>query len=133
LGIAARIQWLGALPQEQVLAAYRRSDLFVLAAQIAADGDRDGLPNVLMEAQSQRLACIATNISGIPELIRDGETGLLVPPEDPAALSDSLQSLISDPVRRHQLADAGFERLHAHFAMDAGINDLDRRFRADLH
>ncbi len=132
LGIAARIQWLGALPQEQVLAAYRRSDLFVLAAQIAADGDRDGLPNVLMEAQSQRLACIATNISGIPELIKDGETGLLVPPEDATALTAAVQSLIADPERRRQLADAGFQRLHAHFAMGAGINDLDRRFRADL-
>lgn len=132
LGLTARIEWLGALPQEQVLAAYRRSDLFVLAAQIAADGDRDGLPNVLMEAQSQRLACIATNISGIPELIKDGETGLLVPPEDPAALSAALESLIVDPTRRQKLADAGFDRLHAYFAVDAGINDLDRRFRADL-
>jgi glycosyltransferase involved in cell wall biosynthesis len=132
LGLTDRIKWLGALPQEQVLAAYRRSDLFVLAAQIAADGDRDGLPNVLMEAQSQRLACIATNISGIPELIRDGETGVLVPPEDAAALSAAIQSLIADPAHRKHLADAGFDRLHAHFAMDSGINDLDRRFRADL-
>lgn len=131
-GIADRITWLGALPQIEVLAAYRRADLFVLAAQIAADGDRDGLPNVLMEAQSQRLACIATDISGIPELIKDNETGLLVPPENAAALSGAIQSLIADPQRRQALADAGFTRLHTHFAMDAGINDLERRFKADL-
>ncbi len=128
LGIAGRIEWLGALPQEHVLAAYRRADLFVLAAQIAADGDRDGLPNVLMEAQSQRLACIATHISGIPELIRDGETGLLVPPENAADLSAAIQSLISDPANRQRLADAGFQRLRAHFAMETGISDLVRRF-----
>lgn len=132
LGIDGRIAWLGALPQERVLAAYRSSDLFVLAAQIAADGDRDGLPNVLMEAQSQRLACIATNISGIPELIRDGETGLLVPPEDAPALSAALRNLIEDPARRQTQAQAGFTRLRTHFAMDAGINDLERRFRTDI-
>lgn len=129
LGIADRIDWLGALPQERVLAAYRAADVFVLAAQIAADGDRDGLPNVLMEAQSQRLACVATSISGIPELIRDNETGLLVPPEDPDALAAALQKLISDPSLRQQLAEAGFARVRQHFAMQAGIDDLERRFK----
>jgi glycosyltransferase involved in cell wall biosynthesis len=133
LGINDRIQWLGALPQERVLAAYRAADLFVLAAQIAADGDRDGLPNVLMEAQSQRLACIATNISGIPELINDGETGLLVPPENAAELARAIRTLIEDPAKREALAAAGFTRLHAHFAMEAGIEDLQRRFAAESH
>lgn len=128
LGIAHRIEWLGALPQERVLATYRRADLFVLAAQIAADGDRDGLPNVLMEAQSQRLACIATDISGIPELIRHGETGLLVAPESAADLSAAIHSLINDPAYRQKLADAGFQRLRAHFTMEKGISDLVRRF-----
>lgn len=132
LGIADRITWAGALPQERVLAAYRASDLFVLAAQIAADGDRDGLPNVLMEAQSQRLACIATDISGIPELIRHGETGLLVPPEDAAALSAAIQSLIEDPARRQELAQAGYTRVRNLFAMEAGIEDLERRLQKDL-
>ena len=60
LGLAGRIEWRGARAQPDVLAAYREADLFVLAAKIARDGDRDGLPNVLMEAQSQRLACVAT-------------------------------------------------------------------------
>lgn len=130
LGLTARIDWLGALPQERVLAAYRAADIFVLAAQIAADGDRDGLPNVLMEAQSQRLACIATNISGIPELIRDNETGLLVPPENVAALAHALAALIRDPARRATLAAAGFARVRSQFAMHAGIDDLARRFNA---
>ena len=72
------------------LAAYRGADIFVLASKIASDGDRDGLPNVLMEAQSQGLACVATSLAGIPELIEDGVTGLLVPPGDPAALAAAL-------------------------------------------
>lgn len=130
LGIAQRIDWLGAQPQERVLAAYREADLFVLAAQVAADGDRDGLPNVLMEAQSQRVACVASDISGIPELIVDNETGLLVPPEDAAALAAAITRLIDDPALRQRLADAGFSRVRARFAMEAGIDDLERRFRA---
>ena len=75
LGLSERIEWRGPRAQPDVLAAYREADLFVLAAKIAEDGDRDGLPNVLMEAQSQRLACVATDVSGIPELIRDGDNG----------------------------------------------------------
>ncbi|MDY0882026.1 glycosyltransferase [Dongia soli] len=132
LGIANRIDWRGAQPQQEVLAAYRAADLFVLASCIAENGDRDGLPNVLMEAQSQELPVIATAISGVPELIRNGETGLLVPPNDPAALADAIAELLVDPERRRSLAIAGAQRLRADFAMETGIADLARRFACDL-
>ena len=128
LGLAPRIEWRGAESQPAVLDAYRRADLFVLAAKVAGDGDRDGLPNVLMEAQSQRLACIATRVSGIPELIADGATGLLVAPGDPPALARALARLIGDPERRAMLGAAGEERVRGAFAMDAGIDLLARRF-----
>lgn len=128
LGIGDRIEWLGAQPQEVVLENYRRADLFVLASRIGRDGDRDGLPNVLMEAQSQAIACISTAVSAIPELIRDGETGLLVPPEEPAALADALRDLITDPQKRQRLADAGCLRVRSEFTMDKGIDDLLSRF-----
>jgi glycosyltransferase involved in cell wall biosynthesis len=132
LGIADRISWQGALPQDQVLDAYRAADLFVLASRITADGDRDGLPNVLMEAQSQCVAVIATDISGVPELIRQGETGLLVPSEDPAALAKAMADLLTDPARRQALAQAGFARVHRDFTMQVGIADLAQRFAVDL-
>src|SRR5882762_3991125 len=90
MGLSHRVEWRGALAQPKVLAAYRGADLFVLASKVAKDGDRDGLPNVLVEAQSQRLACISTNVSAIPELIEDGVTGLLIPPCDPFALAEAL-------------------------------------------
>lgn len=128
LGIDARIEWLGAQPQEVVLAHYRKADLFVLASRIGRDGDRDGLPNVLMEAQSQAIACVSTAVSAIPELIRDGETGLLVPPENPAELAAALQSLITDPARRARLANAGCQRVRREFAMESGIDALLSRF-----
>ena len=97
LQIASYITWQGSAPQEQVLEAYRAADIFVLASCIADDGDRDGLPNVLMEAQSQKLAVVATNLAGIAELVVPGETGLLVPPGAPENLSGALLRLMRDP------------------------------------
>jgi len=81
-----------------------------------------------MEAQSQRLACIATDVSGIPELIEHQVTGLLAPPNDPVALSRNIAELICDPVRRAALASAGERRVRSRFAMDCGIDALARRF-----
>ena len=129
LGIAGRVVWRGAQPQEEILAALRQADLFVLASRVAKDGDRDGLPNVLMEAQSQGVACVATAVSAIPELIRHGETGLLVPPDDPAALAQAIARLARDPGLRARLGQAGLERVTAEFGHDAWIDRLAARFR----
>lgn len=128
LGIADRIEWRGARAQPDVLAAYREADLFVLAARIMRDGDRDGLPNVLMEAQSQRLACIATRLPGIAELIEDGTTGVLVPPGDTLSLAEALAVLIRDPARRSRLAAAGEARVRRDFDMRHGIDRLAALF-----
>ncbi len=128
LGLADRIVWRGSQAQDAVVAACHGSDLFVLASKIAKDGDRDGLPNVLMEAQSQALACLSTDVSGIPELIADGENGVLVPPGDPAALAEALLALIRDPVRRERLGLAGAQNLRRGFSFENGIDRLARRF-----
>lgn len=128
LGIDARITWLGPQPQEAVLAHYRSADLFTLASRIATDGDRDGLPNVLMEAQSQDLACVSTRVSAIPELIFDGETGLLVPPDDESALAEALAGLIRNPALRHRLGSAGRKRVQAAFSFDSAVAALTSRF-----
>ncbi len=124
LGLENRISWLGALSQTEVLLLYRQADLFVLPSRISNNGDRDGLPNVLMEAQSQRLACLSTDISGIPELIIHRKTGWLVPQQDSRALSKALTTLITDPELRGQLANAGFKRVHKHFSLKGGIDQL---------
>ena len=117
-------------PTTGVLAHYRDSDLFVLPSRIAADGDRDGLPNVLMEAQSQSLACVATRLSGIPELIEDGVTGRLVPAGDRGALTRALAELMTRPARRRALAQAGALRVRRDFDCAAGIAALADRFGA---
>ncbi|HET8831647.1 MAG TPA: glycosyltransferase, partial [Casimicrobiaceae bacterium] len=132
LNVADRIDWRGAQAHDNVLAAYRAADVFVLASRVSDDGDRDGLPNVLLEAQSQRVACVSTRVSGIPELIVDGATGLLVEPRDPAALGAVLARLIADPSLRRRVATAGFTRTTTQFSLYAGANHLAERFAESL-
>lgn len=130
LNLTDRLHWQGAQDQTAVLDRYRASDAFVLACRIAADGDRDGLPNVLVEASSQRLPCLSTTISGVPELIRDDDNGLLVPPEDPEALALALQRLIRDPALRVRLSDAACDRVNTAFDHHASIRQLTVLFHA---
>ncbi|MGE0745094.1 MAG: glycosyltransferase family 4 protein [Rhodospirillales bacterium] len=127
-GIAGRVAWLGARAQEDVLAWYRKADLFVLPSKVARDGDRDGLPNVLMEAASQGLACVSTRVSAIPELIVDGATGVLVPPGDAAALAGALAGLIAAPDRRLFMGRAAERRVRTQFSSAAGIGRLAEKF-----
>jgi glycosyltransferase involved in cell wall biosynthesis len=128
LGIADKVSWLGSLAQQEVLERYRAADLFALACRIGADGDRDGLPNVLVEASSQRLASISTEVSGVPELIRDGDNGLLVPPEDAAALAAAIERAIRDPALRARLGAAAEERVRTAFDYHASVRQLTRLF-----
>lgn len=132
LNLADRIDWRGAQDQDDVIAAYLAADLFVLPCRIAASGDRDGLPNVLMEAQACGLACLSTTVSAIPELIRDGETGLLVPPEDLDALTGALGDLISNPERRQTLAKAGEACVRGDFGMTAGLDRVYAKLQGAL-
>lgn len=127
-GLASHIQWMGAQTQTVVLEHYRSADIFVLAARVAADGDRDGLPNVLMEAQSQGLAAVSTRVGGIAELILSEETGLLVDPDDPKALAAALERVIRDPALRSRLGAAGMARVRTHFSLGDGIDRLVQRF-----
>ena len=128
LGLAGRIEWRGPRTQAEVLAAYREADLFVLASRIAGDGDRDGLPNVLMEAQSQGLACATTDVPGILELIEDGVTGRIVAAGDAAAMARAISDLIGDPAQRQRLGDAGAARVRARFSMEEGAARLAAKF-----
>ncbi|MFO1189372.1 MAG: glycosyltransferase family 4 protein [Alphaproteobacteria bacterium] len=128
LGLGPRIDWRGARASDQVLDAMRAADLFVAPSRIAADGDRDGLPNVLMEAASQELALIASDLPAIGEFIRDRETGRLVAPGDPGALAAAIVELARDPSLRKRLGTAARERLRRDFSAEAGFDDLARRF-----
>jgi len=128
LGIDSKITWLGAVNQKDVLQAYRTADIFALACRITSDGDRDGLPNVLVEAASQRLTCVATDISGIPELFKDNENGLLVPSEDPQALAEALERAIRDPELRNRLGQAAEQKVRGSFDYHSSVGQLKALF-----
>ena len=132
LGLSDWIDWRGKQDQTAVIEAMRTADLFVLPSKIADDGDRDGLPNVLMEAASQKLPILSTQVSAIPEFITDGTHGRLVPPGDADALARALEALGNAPQERNALADAAYERLVSDFGITAGIDKLDGLLRSAM-
>ena len=131
LDIADKIVWTGAMDQKQVLEHYRKADLFALACRITADGDRDGLPNVLVEAASQGLTCVSTTISGIPEFFVDGENGLLAAPDDPSVFSAALARAIADPALRAELGAAAEHRVRTAFDHRTSIAELKSLFEQE--
>lgn len=130
LGLDDRVTWAGPKAQGEVIAALRAADLFVLPSRQAGDGDRDGLPNVVMEAASQALPIVATDFAGIPEFVRDDVEGLLVPPGDVAALAQALAALVQAPERRGALGQAALARLSGAFSAAAGLDGIAARLRA---
>lgn len=110
-GIEGRTQWLGTQPHEEVLAHYRAADVFVLGCRIARNGDRDGIPNVLAEAMAMGVPVVSTTVSGVPELVENERTGLLVEPEDPKAMAEAISRLLGDDKLRRRLVEAGRERV----------------------
>jgi len=130
LGLADSIVWAGPKAQDEVIAALRAADLFVLPSKQAGNGDRDGLPNVVMEAASQGLPIVATDFAGIPEFVRPDVEGLLVPPGDPDALAVALADLACSPERRAALGEAAFVRLSASFSAEAGLDRVAAMLRA---
>ncbi|CAN5352494.1 glycosyltransferase [soil metagenome] len=124
LDIADRCTWLGAQSQKAVFAALARADLFVLASKKAADGDQDGLPNVLMEAAHQGLPIVSTRAAAIGEFIDDGGNGLLVSPGAPDELAVALERLVRDPGLRRRFAEAAGHAVRTRFSYEAGVDWL---------
>lgn len=114
-GVAHCIDFAGAQPQSSVRQALDAATVFVLPAQVAADGNRDGIPVALMEAMASGCAVVSTRVSGIPELIEDGVNGVLVEPRDPQALADAIANLLADPVLRRKFAEQARARIEEQF------------------
>lgn len=115
LGLQERCRWPGVLPHEQVIGAFARADLFALGCTVAGNGDRDGIPNVLVESLAMGLPAVATRVSALPEIVHDNATGLLVPPDDPAAMADAMNRLLTDERLRHRAMHQGRELVAARF------------------
>ena len=130
-GVEDRITWRGACDQPEVIEAMRAADIFVLPSRVAEDGDRDGLPNVLMEAASQKLPILSTPVSAIPEFINTEVHGILSD-DSPAALAAEIARFAGDPTLGPRLADAAYERLTHDFLMAPSIAHLALRLRLML-
>jgi glycosyltransferase involved in cell wall biosynthesis len=123
-GLDDRVELTGARDQAGLYAEYTSADLFCLPCRVLDTGDRDGIPNVLMEAMACGLPVVTTDISGIPELVADGENGVLVPPESPVALADALLALARDPERYRRISNAAMATVRDRFDGDRLTADL---------
>jgi glycosyltransferase involved in cell wall biosynthesis len=124
LGLQDRVAFLGAQPQEAVHLAYQRATIFALPCVVTAEGDRDGIPTVLLEAMASGVPVVATSVSGIPEVIQSGHNGLLVAPHDPTMLANALDLLLADADLRDRLARAARSTIEAHFAIERNAREL---------
>jgi glycosyltransferase involved in cell wall biosynthesis len=133
LGIAERVEFTGPLPQSRLAEIYAGADLFALASVVLErSGKRDVIPNVLAEAMAMQMPVVATDVSGIAELITDGVSGRLVAPNDAAALAAVIDELLADEPQRRRLARGALERVTAIFDREINIEDLAALFRAGV-
>ena len=114
-GVDGVIRFLGPQPSDVVDAAYLRCAMVVLPCRVAANGDRDGMPTVILEAMARGLPVVSTNVVGISEAVKPGLTGLLVPPDNPAALAAAINELLQDADMRIRLGAAGRALVRSHY------------------
>ncbi len=124
LGLAGAVTFEGAVNQDRIRAFYNACDIFALPSFA------EGIPVVLMEAMAMEIPCVTTWITGIPELIRNGEDGLLVPPGNERALADAIARLMDDPALRSRLGPAGRARVLAAYNLKPSVERLAEVFRA---
>jgi glycosyltransferase involved in cell wall biosynthesis len=115
LGVGEKVVFLGPLSESEVRSEYARADLFALACRQLANGDRDGIPNVILEAMAHGIPVVSTTVSGVAEAVIDGESGLLAAPGDADALADKLARLLADERLRIQVGQAARARVAARF------------------
>jgi len=128
-GLSECVELIGAVSQAECRGLFSQATVFVLPAVTMPNGDRDGVPNVLLEASACGIPVVSTPTGGIPELIDDGRTGLLVPPADPQALSDAIASLARDDELRERLGLAGRERVEREYDITRNVEELAELLR----
>lgn len=121
LGITQRTSWLGAVRSNRLLDHYRQADIFVQASVVDSGGDQDGLPNVLVEACSQGVACIATRLASIQDLMVHEVNGLLVESGNAAELASAITRLAREPLLRRQLGEAARQRVGSQFDCEHSV------------
>jgi glycosyltransferase involved in cell wall biosynthesis len=132
LGLQDTIRLAGPMEQTRLFEEYRSAAVFCLPCRVLDNGDRDGIPNVLMEAMACGLPVVTTPVSGIPEIISDGFNGRLVPPDDPAALADALQRIDADGPLAESLSNEARATVRERFDGERFAAQLAALFREVL-
>lgn len=128
LGLQDTVEFPGALPQQQLVDLYNQASVFALASVVATDGDRDGLPNVLLEALATGIPTVASDLSAIPELIEPHKTGLLAVPGDARDLADKLEIALYDEEFRERVRLLGREKICRYFDITRNVSALAKLF-----
>lgn len=128
-GLQDRVMLAGPLPQSAVIEVMRGAAVFACRCVVGKDGNRDGMPTVLLEAMALGTPCIATNVTGVPELVRDGETGLCVPEGDAGALAAGLARLLDDAALRARFSRSARTLIESEFDVTASAARLREIFR----
>lgn len=128
LDLSPAVRLAGRIFQEDLRGYLEEADIFVLPSVTTADGDRDGIPVSLMEAMAMEIPCVSTYVSGIPELIENGRTGLLVEEKNPSALAEALKKLLVDEELRSRLGRLGRERIIDEFDVEKNAGKLKALF-----
>lgn len=124
IDLSGRVTFTGAVPHGEVLRLMQEATVFVLPAVVAADGDRDGIPNVILEAMAMGVPVVSTRHSGIPEAVIDGETGRLVATNDAGALARAISEMLGDPETARQMGHAGQARVAERFDLGRNVDAL---------
>ena len=124
LDLSSRVNLLGSLSQDAVLERLQAADIFALASTTDAQGATDVFPTVILEAMASSRPVVSTRLAGIPELVVDGQTGMLAAPGDSSALARALEQLLRDPELRLRFGDAGRERIEQHFRIEQTVAPL---------
>jgi glycosyltransferase involved in cell wall biosynthesis len=132
LGLGDFVGVAGAVPQAEVRDMLGRADVFALACKKAANGDMDGIPTVLLEALAMGVPVVTTGLSGIPELVTDGDTGFLAEPGDPHSFAAKLAEALADPQGAAETARRGRERVLSQFSARTNAGELARMWRKAL-
>jgi len=128
LDLSSRVNLLGSLSQGAVLEKLQAADIFALASTTDAEGATDVFPTVILEAMASARPVVSTRLAGIPELVVDGQTGMLAPPGDSVALAHALEQLLRDPEMRLGFGDAGRARIEQDFRIEQTVAPLINLF-----
>ncbi len=130
LGLTHKVSFPGFVTYERVSDLFQATDIFLMPSVVAPSGDRDGIPTVILEALVHRVPVIATAVSGIPEIIEDGQTGLLIPEKDPAAISRAILRLLKNRDSALQMASRGRAKVLENFDSKKNHTNLLRLYNS---